>query len=36
MKKVLVIGGKGHGTVLGEAILDANNKGYSEYFFAGF
>jgi acetyltransferase EpsM len=36
MKKVLVIGGKGNGTVLGEAILDANNKGYSEYFFAGF
>jgi acetyltransferase EpsM len=36
MKKVLVIGGKGNGTVLGEAILDANNKGYCEYSFEGF
>jgi sugar O-acyltransferase (sialic acid O-acetyltransferase NeuD family) len=36
MKKVLIIGGKGNGTVLGESILDANNKGFSEFQFSGF
>jgi acetyltransferase EpsM len=36
MKKVLVIGGKGNGTVLGEAIIDAQNKGNCEYSFEGF
>lgn len=36
MKKVLIIGGKGNGTVLGEAILDSNNKGVNDFYFSGF
>jgi sugar O-acyltransferase (sialic acid O-acetyltransferase NeuD family) len=36
MKKVLIIGGKGNGTVLGEAIIDANNKGFHDFHFSGF
>lgn len=35
-KKVLIIGGKGNGTVLGEMIVDANRRGENEYVFAGF
>jgi acetyltransferase EpsM len=36
MKKVLIIGGSGNGTVLGEAIVDANRSGIYDYEFIGF
>jgi acetyltransferase EpsM len=35
-KKVLIIGGAGNGTVLGESIIDANIRGQREFEFAGF
>lgn len=36
MKKVLILGGKGNGTVVANAIVDANMKGFCEYEFAGY
>jgi len=36
MKKVLIIGGKGNGSVIGDAIIDANRKGNRELGFAGY
>lgn len=36
MKPVLVIGGVGNGSVIGDAIIDANKRGYHEYSFAGY
>jgi len=35
-KKVLIIGGQGSGSVLGDTIIDANRRGYVEHEFAGF
>jgi sugar O-acyltransferase (sialic acid O-acetyltransferase NeuD family) len=35
-KKVLILGGKGNGTVVASAIIDANKRGYNEYEFVGF
>ena len=36
MKKVLIIGGAGNATVIGDAITDANHRGYNEYKFSGY
>lgn len=36
MKKVLILGGKGNGTVVANAIIDANKRGFKEYEFAGY
>ncbi len=36
MKKVLIIGGPGNATVIGDAISDAVKRGYKEYEFAGY
>ncbi|MBR5841884.1 MAG: hypothetical protein IKY64_04635 [Bacteroidaceae bacterium] len=30
-KKVLILGGEGNGTIIANAMLDANNRGYNEY-----
>jgi sugar O-acyltransferase (sialic acid O-acetyltransferase NeuD family) len=35
-KKLIVIGGYGNGTVLGDLITDANLRGHNEYEFAGY
>ena len=35
-QKVIIIGGKGSGTVIAEAIKDANNRGYDELVVEGF
>lgn len=35
-KKVLIYGGEGAGTVIGEAIIDANHRGYNDCEFCGF
>ena len=34
-KKVLILGGEGNGTIIANAILDANNRGYNEYICSG-
>ena len=36
MKKVIVLGGKGNGTVVANAIIDANKRGYTEFKFVGY
>lgn len=36
MKKVLILGGKGNGTVVANAIIDANKRGFNEYEFVGY
>jgi hypothetical protein len=36
MKKVLIIGGEGNGSVIGDAIIDANRRGDKEFEFTGF
>ncbi|MFZ6014534.1 MAG: hypothetical protein ACOYXT_29615 [Bacteroidota bacterium] len=36
MKKVLVIGGRGNGSVIGDAIIDANKRGSREFELAGY
>jgi sugar O-acyltransferase (sialic acid O-acetyltransferase NeuD family) len=36
MKKVLIFGGPGPASVIGEAIIHANSIGYNEYEFSGF
>ncbi len=36
MQKVIIIGGKGSGTVIAQAIKDANNKGYEDLLVEGF
>ena len=35
-KKIIIIGGKGNGSVIANAINDAKRKGYTEWTFAGF
>jgi sugar O-acyltransferase (sialic acid O-acetyltransferase NeuD family) len=35
-KKVIIIGGQGNATVLGDTIIDANRLGFSEYEFVGY
>lgn len=35
-KKILILGGKGNGTNVANAITDANHRGCSEYVFAGY
>lgn len=35
-KKVLILGGEGNGVLAAEAIIDANQRGHSEWQFAGF
>jgi acetyltransferase EpsM len=35
-KKIIIIGGKGNGSVIANAIIDANRKGYEEWRFSGF
>jgi sugar O-acyltransferase (sialic acid O-acetyltransferase NeuD family) len=36
MKKVLIIGGEGSGSVIGDSIIDANRRGDREFEFVGF
>ncbi|RLC50864.1 MAG: hypothetical protein DRZ79_03715 [Candidatus Cloacimonadota bacterium] len=36
MKKIIILGGLGNGSVIANAILDANKKGFSEWTFAGY
>lgn len=36
MKKVLILGGLGNGSVIANAIIDANLRGYNEYKFTGY
>jgi sugar O-acyltransferase (sialic acid O-acetyltransferase NeuD family) len=36
MKEVLIIGGQGSGSVIGDSIIDANKRGDREYKFAGY
>ena len=36
MNKVIILGGLGNGSVIANAIVDANNKGYEKYTFAGY
>ena len=36
MQKVIIVGGKGSGTVIAQAIRDANNKGYEDIVVDGF
>ncbi|MSS44399.1 acetyltransferase [Anaerosalibacter bizertensis] len=36
MKKVLILGGKGNGTIIANAIIDANRRGFNEFEFAGY
>jgi sugar O-acyltransferase (sialic acid O-acetyltransferase NeuD family) len=35
-KKVIILGGLGNGSVISNAIIDANNRGFREYEFAGY
>ena len=35
-KKVLILGGIGNGSVIANAMVDANNRGSSEWEFAGY
>jgi len=36
MKKVIILGGLGNGSVIANAILDANQRGFRDYEFAGY
>ena len=36
MKKIIILGGLGNGSVIASAICDAQNKGFDEYEFAGY
>jgi sugar O-acyltransferase (sialic acid O-acetyltransferase NeuD family) len=36
VKKVLILGGKGNGTTVANAIIDANRRGHNEYEFIGY
>ncbi|TEB14258.1 putative acetyltransferase EpsM [Pelotomaculum sp. FP] len=36
MKKVLILGGKGNGTTIANAMVDANRRGYNEFKFYGY
>lgn len=35
-KKIIILGGLGNGSVIANAIEDANNRGYNEYEFSGY
>ena len=35
-KKILILGGEGNGSVIANAILDANNRGYNEWICEGY
>lgn len=35
-KKIIIIGGLGNGSVIANAIIDANNRGYKEWVFCGY
>ncbi len=35
-KKILILGGDGNGSVIANAILDANNRGYNEWICEGY
>ena len=36
IKKILILGGEGNGSVIANAILDANNRGYNEWICEGY
>lgn len=36
MKKVIILGGKGNGTIIANAIIDANKRGHNELKFVGY